>query len=116
QYEPERIVAEDVQTLMHKVTITPDESFSDRFPEEMPARLTVTLTDGTSLGSEHNAYEGFHTVPVTWPVAEEKFNRLTAPFAPENLRRRLIEIVQNLQDEQVSTLTDVLAQVSRTRS
>jgi len=115
QYDPERIVAEDVQTLMHKVTIEPDQSFSERFPEEMPARLTVTLADGTSLGSEHNAYEGFHTDPVTWPVAEEKFTRLVRPFTTEAQRGRIIEIVQNLQDEQVSTLTDALAQVSRTR-
>src|SRR5699024_5774507 len=35
QYEPSRIVDDDVQELMHKVTITPSQEFSDRFPEHM---------------------------------------------------------------------------------
>src|SRR5699024_7632064 len=49
QYEPHRIVASDVQTLMQKVSIIPDAAFSDRFPGAMPAELTVTLENGTIL-------------------------------------------------------------------
>src|SRR5437868_8818632 len=36
QYKPERIAREDVQTLLRKVTVQPDENMSKRFPEEMP--------------------------------------------------------------------------------
>ncbi|HYX50372.1 MAG TPA: MmgE/PrpD family protein, partial [Ktedonobacteraceae bacterium] len=43
QYVPERIVREDVQTLLQKVTVQPDESFSKRFPAEMPCRIHITL-------------------------------------------------------------------------
>ena len=64
QYEPGRIIADDVQQLMRTVTITPDDPFSDRFPQEMPACLTITLDDGTVFIAEESAYDGFFT-PAT---------------------------------------------------
>ncbi|HIZ35250.1 MAG TPA: MmgE/PrpD family protein [Candidatus Ruania gallistercoris] len=114
QYAPERVIATDVQALMGKVTITPDEAFSERFPNEMPADLTITLTDGTTFRATHHAYEGFHTEPAGWDAVENKFTRLTSPFADADLRAEIIAIVRNLEHEQTATLTAALAQVSTT--
>ena len=75
QYEPSRIVADDVQELMRKVTITPDEALSDRFPQEMPAALRITLDDGTEFTDEESAYDGFFTQPLDWAGARSYTNR-----------------------------------------
>ncbi|WP_437582399.1 MmgE/PrpD family protein [Paramicrobacterium sp. CJ85] len=115
QYEPERIVANDVQELMGRVSITPDDTFSERFPEEMPAKLVVRTSDGQTWSAEHSAYEGFHTQPLTWETAGRKFDTLTEPFADDELRAEITRIVQNLENESVSTLTGALARVSTTR-
>ena len=47
QYEPERIVADDVQDLLAKVHVQPDPELTARFPGLLPAELRVVLADGT---------------------------------------------------------------------
>ncbi|WP_022919060.1 MmgE/PrpD family protein [Ruania albidiflava] len=116
QYAPERVVADDVQALMTKVTITPDDGFSDRFPDEMPAEVEITLTDGTTFRATHNDYEGFHTHPAGWDVVEDKFTRLTGPFADESLREEITHLVRTLEEQPTSALTDALARVAITRT
>ncbi|AWT26011.1 MULTISPECIES: MmgE/PrpD family protein [Corynebacterium] len=115
QYAPERIVADDVQSLMKKVTITPDQALSDRFPDEMPAVVTVTLDDGTSYTREESAYDGFFTQPLDWEGARRKFDALTTPFTDSALRDEIAGIVHDLENHRVSELTAALAKVSTTR-
>jgi 2-methylcitrate dehydratase len=116
QYAPERIVADDVQDLMKKVTITPDQALSDRFPDEMPAVVTITLDDGTEYTREDAAYDGFFTQPLDWDGARRKFDALTTPFADQALRDGIGDLVHDLEHHRVAELTALLAQVSTTRS
>lgn len=120
QYEPERIIADDVQQLMRTVTITPDDSFSDRFPQEMPALLKVTLGDGSGDGAvftaEESAYDGFFTQPLDWAGARAKFDALTTPFAGQDLRDEISDIVHGLENHRTSDLTAALARVNTTRA
>lgn len=115
QYAPGFITAEDAQGLMAKITITPDEGFSARFPDEMPAELEVTLADGTVFRSVQNSYEGFHDDPLSWAGARAKFDSLAKPFADQALRDEIAGIVEHLEDEDTTALTAALARVSRTR-
>lgn len=115
QYAPERIVADDVQHLMRRVEIVPDQDFSDRFPAEMPADLRIIQSDGRSFIAEHNAYEGFHTQPLTWERAIEKFEDLVVPFTTPELCEELVQIVQSLDGRPTASLTAALARVSPTR-
>jgi 2-methylcitrate dehydratase len=73
QYEPDRIAREDVQNLLRRVKVVADPHFSARFPEEHACRLTVTLKNGRVLTREMSDYEGFHTRPMSWDRAVEKF-------------------------------------------
>ncbi|WP_129658096.1 MmgE/PrpD family protein [Rothia halotolerans] len=116
QYHHERIVDDDVQDLMQKVEIVPDPVFSDRFPQAMPADLEVALADGTVFHAAHDSYEGFHTDPLSWDGARAKFDALTAPFAPPELREEIAGIVRDLERRSVAELTDALARVSTVRS
>ncbi|WP_147916193.1 MmgE/PrpD family protein [Ruania zhangjianzhongii] len=116
QYVPERVIAGDVQALLHKVAISPDEALSARFPNEMPAELTIILTDGTTFQATHHTYEGFHSQPAGWDAVEDKFTRLTSPFADASLRQEIVAIVRDLEHQPTATLTAALASVSSTRT
>ncbi len=116
QYAPERIVADDVQSLMAKVRITPAAAFSARFPDEMPADLEVVLGDGTVLRSVQTSYEGFHDNPLGWEGARRKFDALTAPFTTPELREEIATVVADLENRTVAELTSALSRVSRTRA
>jgi 2-methylcitrate dehydratase len=69
QYEQERIRRADVQALLAKVSVQPGKLFSERFPNEMPCRVKITLEDGRVLEQETKDYEGFFTRPMSWEMA-----------------------------------------------
>ncbi len=112
-YAPERILREDIQELHRKVVVRPDKAFSDRFPAEMPCRITVHLKGGRTLEKEKRDYEGFVTRPMSWTTAEAKFRALAAPVAPESLRKQLTKVLANLENVQVADLLKLLAKVPK---
>lgn len=113
QYRSERIVREDVQRLLHRVTIQPNEKYSNRFPKEMPCRVTIFLRDGTSLTRECPDYPGFLTRPMTWEQATKKFDRLAAAYTTSDLRRSLKDAIRQLDSIEVSDFTRLLGEVRR---
>src|SRR5690625_7953948 len=98
---------------MTKVTITEDDSFSDRFPDEMPAELEITLTDGATFRATHHDYEGFHTHPAGWDVVEDKITRLTEPFTDAALREAIKHLVRTLTEPPTSAQNDALPRVPK---
>jgi 2-methylcitrate dehydratase len=112
QYEPDRIGRADVQTLLRNVIVRPSAEYSERFPGEMPCRLTIALHDGTTLIEEKRDYEGFHTNPMGWERVKAKFDRLSAPYADARLRGDIADAVQSLETIQVQELTELLARIA----
>src|SRR5713101_6974864 len=108
QYVPERIVREDVQSLLRRVAIRPDEALRNRFPAEMPCRITITLKGGRTLRVEKQDYEGFYTRPMSWEKAVAKFERLAGPFTGTAQRAAIIELVAQLETKTVAQLTELL--------
>lgn len=115
-YAPERIVRADVQNLLQKVTVTPDAGYSARFPNEMPSRVEVELTDGTVLKAETASYKGFFTNPLAWADALAKFSGLVTPFTGEGLRDELADTIHHLDTKPVRELTQLLARVPLRRT
>lgn len=108
QYLPERIVKDDIQTLLQKVEVYEKKEYSDRFPDEMVIDLTIVMNDGTEYKVEKTDYEGFHTRLASWDTVIHKFDRLTETFISKETRDEIIKIVQNLEHHKVSDLTKVL--------
>ncbi|MBA2681868.1 MAG: MmgE/PrpD family protein, partial [Ktedonobacteraceae bacterium] len=108
QYLPERILQEDVQSLLRRVNIRPDETLSKRFPTAMPCRIQIVLKDGRVLSNEKQDYEGFYTRPLSWEKAVAKFERLATPHAPIEQRAAIIETVAHLETKEIAQLTEVL--------
>jgi 2-methylcitrate dehydratase len=111
QYLPERIIKDDVQQLLQKVFVFEKKEYSDRFPNEVACDITVTLKDGTQLVIEKKDYKGFLSRPASWEMIVEKFNNLSAPFADEILREKIISVVNDFENYQVKDLMDLLEEV-----
>jgi len=105
QYMPERIVRNDVQNLLRKVTIQPDEALSKRFPAGMPCHIQISLEDGRTLSIEKQDYEGFYTQPMPWEKVVAKFDRLAAPYTNAAQRAAIVEMVAHLETKEVEQLT-----------
>ncbi len=113
QYRPERIVREDVQALLRRVSVRPDPGLSRRFPAEMPCRVRVVRKSGPPLEAELADYPGFHTRGRALDLARAKLDRLAEPHAPTALRQRIAEAVADLEHLPVRELTALLGSVRR---
>jgi 2-methylcitrate dehydratase len=111
QYQPRRIQAQDVQTLLRKVIVRPLAAYSRRFPEEMPCRLTIVLDDGRVVVKVKRDYEGFHTRPMRWETIVQKFERLSMLYTSVSLRGEVIDAVANMDTIPVTDLARLLVQV-----
>lgn len=111
QYLPDRIERRDVQTLLHKINVRPRKDFSDRFPDEMPCRLIVSLRDGRMLIKEKRDYEGFYTRPMQWETVSRKFEQLSKRYADASLRRDIREAVSRIEALRTRDLMQLLARV-----
>lgn len=112
QYLPERIRRADVQALLQKVIIRPSDDLSQRFPRQMPCRITVTLSGGRQFFKEKMDYEGFVTRPMSWSTVREKFDRLSRAHLDDHLREEIAAAVATLETIQVSDLTGLLSRRS----
>jgi 2-methylcitrate dehydratase len=113
QYTPQRIASRDVQDLLRRVVIVPDEALSAQFPARMPALLDVELDDGAVLHAARDDYHGFHTNPFDWAAARQKFDRVTRRFLSPAAAGRIADVIASLDARPVSDLTACLAAVPR---
>ena len=113
QYVHHRIVREDVQQLMQKVTVRAVPEFSRDFPNWMRCRVTIRLKNDTPLSSEKQDYEGFHTRPMAWDKVVEKFEALSVPYSDPILRDNIVTAVKQLETIRVKELTELLAKIRK---
>ena len=109
QFSPDRIRRQDIQSLLRKVHVRPSPQMSERFPHELPCRLTVHLHDGRVLSIEKSDYEGFLNRPPDWNGAIGKFRCLSEGQTSRSLRNEIIDTVENLEHIRIRDLTALLA-------
>ncbi len=111
QYEQDRIESDDIQSQLKKIKVIPDDEFSDRFPCEMPMRLTVYLTNGQTHTIEKQDYEGFHSRPMSWATIIEKFEQLAEPYTTSGLRDQIVKVTKDFERHSVDELMGLLREV-----
>lgn len=111
QYEQDRIEADDVQSLLQKITVTPSEEYSRRFPDEMPVRLTIHLSNGQSHSIEKQDYEGFYSWPMSWSTVTDKFEGLAEPYTSPDLREQIVDTVQHIEQHNADELMKLLTKI-----
>ncbi len=107
QYEQERIAKDDVQSLMKRIHVTPNDTFSELFPEEIACSIRVRLKNGKTYTKEKMDYEGFYTRPFSFSRAAEKFQVLTNGFISSDTQSKLIETIDKLESIRVRDLTSL---------
>jgi 2-methylcitrate dehydratase len=112
QFEPDRIAKADVQQLLKKVSVRPDQEFTELYPAKMPAKITVRLQDGTAIEHEVQDFPGLASHPFTWEDSVEKFDRLVAGRADESLSQEIKNAVRSLESIQVKNLMQLLGRVT----
>ena len=108
QLVPSRIDAADVQDLLRKVTVKPDDAFTARYPGEVPSRVTVRLKDGKSHSHEVKNYPGFPSWPFTWDEIGAKFDKLVAGRIDDARATEIKAAVRSLETIQVKDLMRLL--------
>jgi 2-methylcitrate dehydratase len=111
QLAPERIAKQDVQELLRKVTVTPNDSLTTRYPNETPSRVTVRLSNGKSYTQEVSDYPGFATRPFSWDNIMVKLDDLASDHTDKVLRKEIAAAVRSLECIRVKDLMSLLARV-----
>jgi 2-methylcitrate dehydratase len=112
QFAPDRITRADVQHLLKKVSVRPDQEFTDQYPAKMPAKITVRLQDGQLIEHEVQDFPGLASHPFTWEDSVEKFDRLVAGRVKEGLCRKIKDAVRSPENIQVRDLMQLLGRVT----
>jgi 2-methylcitrate dehydratase len=111
QFKPERIIKPDVQGLLKKVSVRPNQEFTEVYPGKMPAKITIRLQDGNVIEHEVRDYPGLASHPFTWDDSVEKFDRLVAGRVDEGLSGEIKDAVRSLESIQVKDLMKLLGSV-----
>jgi 2-methylcitrate dehydratase len=112
QLQTERICRPDVQELLTRIDVRPDEALTARYPHATPVRIHLVLRDGRRLSREQDDFEGAAGRPLTWDRTMEKFHWLAEQYADDTLRNAIIDTVEHLESVPISELTESLTNVS----
>ncbi|EGE53827.1 MmgE/PrpD family protein [Streptococcus parauberis] len=110
QYEQDRILKDDIQNLLQKVTVKENPEFSQRFPKEMAIKLEIETNDGQVYVVNKDDYQGFTSRPASWDVLLEKYNLLTTNIDAE-LASNIAKTIENIENIEITELTDLLAKI-----
>src|SRR5690606_35625506 len=111
QFTPDRVgvdgvVETQVAALLPRIQITVQDGLSARYPAAWPARLALTLSNGTVLHGGGDYPSGNPENPVTMARLEAKFRSLVTPRCDAALGERAIGFVQGV--EQVTNMATAL--------
>ena len=109
QFQPDRIVKPDVQALLKKVSIRPNDEFTAQYPRKMPAKITIGLQDGTVIEHQVQDYPGLASHPFTWEESVKKFDTLVAGRVDAGLSREIKDAALSLESIQVRDLVNLLS-------
>ncbi|MDX1522683.1 MAG: MmgE/PrpD family protein [Anaerolineae bacterium] len=77
-FTPEAINAADLRAILTRITARVNPDFEARYPNQWPARVRVTLADGTTLRATVEHPKGDPENPLSMAELEQKFGVLAA--------------------------------------
>ena len=98
QFAPDRVIREDVQTLLASTDVVAVDELTAQYPTKFPARVTVTLKDGRTFTSQRDFPKGDPQEPLTPVEIETKFlDNVAGKFAGDEARE-LVRLVMALPE------------------
>jgi 2-methylcitrate dehydratase len=104
QYEPGRILRDDVQNLIQRVSVRADAGLSSRFPAALPTTVRIRLKDGAVWTRDKADFEGYRTRPGSGNTVTRKFNGLTREYVDDELRQRILDTIASLEEHSAEDL------------
>ena len=98
-FTPASIGEDTVQQLADRIEVRVTDEFDTAFPKDWGARVTIELTDGTSVSATRAYPRGDHRDPIPEDEFEARLESLLAYGAPEYDRDRAFEIIQSLRNQ-----------------
>jgi 2-methylcitrate dehydratase len=77
---------------------------TDAYPDKLISEVTIELKNGEKFSLEKESYKGFFLNPLSWEDVIKKFKKLTGNKVSETTKDEIIDIVQNLEEHDVSDL------------
>ena len=111
QFATPRITRSDVQSLLTKVSAHPHQAFTDVYPRQMRARITLRLKDGTTFEHEVSDFPGMPSRPFTWNEVVEKFDQIAGVRIDSGLANEIKDAVHSVEHVQVKDLMTLLSRV-----
>lgn len=112
RFAADRIRRPDVQSLLTKVSARPNAAYTDVYPQQMPAKVTVRLKDGTTFSHEVRDFPGMPSHPFIWDDVVGKVDQLVAGRIGSDLANQIKEAVRSVEQIQVK---DLMAPLTRVR-
>jgi 2-methylcitrate dehydratase len=91
--------------------VRPEEKYSRSFPEKVACAIEVKLQGGRVVSIEKQDYEGFHTRPASWERVQDKFEKLSGPYANPLVTKEIVGAVRNLESIPIKDLTMLLSRL-----
>ncbi|WP_323013843.1 MmgE/PrpD family protein [Devosia sp.] len=110
QYRDRRWEHEDIVRLIELTQMEVSEDLARRAPGAMPARIAVTLADGTVL-TEECLFDSGHSFPdrgLSPDAVISKFTTITAPFISQDRSQRIRAAVENFETTEIASLMALL--------
>lgn len=96
QYALKAYLKPSVRDLMKRIVIKRSERLNKLYPKYLPARVTVTMADGTTHTREVIQPKGYAGRPMSKEDIMRKFDDLARPILSEGRRRRLMIVLFSL--------------------
>jgi 2-methylcitrate dehydratase len=97
QFKAQRIADPGLIPVMDKIKVVPNEEFEALFPEYQPARVTITLTDGTSQSRRVDVPKGDPRDPMTEEEIAVKFEALGRDVVGPQRCAQLRQLLMSLE-------------------
>ena len=104
-YSPRKLKDPRIFSLLKKTTVKEDKELTRMYPEAVPNRVTVKLTNGQTVSEQVDYHKGHPKNPMTNQDVEVKFRNLTRRFLEPTKRERILKTLWNLEKvDDVSTI------------
>lgn len=108
QFTPEKIKDPEIQRVLAATEIIADPELSKLYPDKFPARVVVTLKNGTQLEATHYYPKGDPDNPLTKEEFENKFKKNAVGFLNASEAKQLLDLINTLEEHSVSDLSGLL--------
>lgn len=96
RFAPNGVAHPDIAALLQRTRMIVSDDLSAKYPAAWPARLTIQLSDGTTLRGASDFPRGNPENPVSTQELEEKFTALVEPRFGSETSQSAVELVHSL--------------------